>query len=60
MIYGPKDFWTTLADTDWSGRFEAFSDTEVELLSVRSSLARELGREEFFASPLRLSVKIGP
>jgi len=60
MTYGPDDFWDTLAKTNWSGRFDSFSEDERERLRLYSSLAAELGQEDFHQEPLRFSVKASP
>lgn len=60
MTAGPKDYWDTLAATNWSDRFESFSETELERLLLYTALATGLAHEEFHQQPLRLSVKASP
>src|SRR4051794_28795987 len=57
MIIGPLDLFDTLAQTDWSGRFESFDEDDMRDLRLYAKLAGELGRRPFFASPQRLSFK---
>lgn len=60
MTYGPKDFFDTLAETNWSDQFESFSAEERERLRLYSSLAYDLGQEDFHQEPLELSVRASP
>jgi hypothetical protein len=60
VVHGPLDFFDTLAQLDWSGRFESFSAAELRMLRRFDELAADLGRRSFFATPQRLAVKAGP
>lgn len=57
MVIGPHDLFDTLVETDWSSRFESFTEDELRTLRLYDRLAHELGQRTFFQSPQRLSVK---
>lgn len=57
---GPKDLFDTLAETDWTARFESFDAAETRRLRLYDRVASDLGHASFFAQPQRLSVKASP
>jgi hypothetical protein len=59
-IYGPKDFFETLASTDFRGAFTPFSPPERKQLEDYDELAGELGRRTFFGTKQRFSFKVSP
>jgi hypothetical protein len=58
VFIGPRDVFDTLVETNWTSRFESFTDDELRRLRLYDQLADELGRRSFFSSPQRLSVKL--
>ena len=60
MTMGPKDLFDTLAETDWTARFESFDAAETRRLRLYDRVASDLGHASFFAQPQRLSVKASP
>jgi hypothetical protein len=49
MTMGPKDLFDTLAETDWTARFESFNAAETRRLRLYDRMASDLGHASFFA-----------
>lgn len=59
-MIGPRDFFDTLAELDWAGRFESFDPSERQILRRYHELAQDLGQRPFFAKLQRLAFKASP